>query len=45
MKALPGRRMRPGSTPKEATMDWMSTMFVAVIVLVAEVLGMSFTRS
>jgi hypothetical protein len=45
MKALPGRRTRPGSAPEEATMDWMSTMFVAVIVLVAEVLGMSFTRN
>jgi len=26
-------------------MDWISVMFVAVIVLVAEVLGMSFTRN
>ncbi len=30
---------------EEATMDWISVTFVAVIVLVAEVLGMSFTRN
>jgi hypothetical protein len=34
-----------GGAPEEATMDWMSAMLVAVIVLVAEALGMSFTRS